>query len=225
MKSKKAICLLSGGLDSATCLYEALRLGFQVVALTLDYGQRHDREIKSARFFSKKLKIQHYEVSFQMPWRGSSLTDQNIDFHDAKDVAHISKRIPNTYVPARNSIFLSLAASCAEAEHAQAIFIGANAVDYSGYPDCRPIFLKAFENLILKGTKAGAEGKAIQIFAPLLKLSKKEIIQKAIRLGVPLAQTWSCYRGGKKPCGRCDSCLLREKGFLDAGVCDPLIAL
>lgn len=222
MKSKKAICLLSGGLDSATCLYDALKKGFKVIALTIDYGQRHDRELRSARAFARLLKIRHYEVDFEMPWRGSSLTDKSVAIHDAADVQHISKRIPNTYVPARNSIFLSLAASCAEAEGAEAIFIGANAVDYSGYPDCRPVYLKAFEDLIKKGTKAGAEGRKLKIHSPLLRLSKKEIILKARRLNVPIEKTWSCYRGGAKPCGKCDSCLLREKGFNDAGLTDPL---
>lgn len=222
MKVKKAICLLSGGLDSAVCLYHARSQGFEVIALTVDYGQRHDRELRSARAFCQLLKIRHHEVAFEMPWRGSSLTDKKVAMHDAQDVQHISKRIPNTYVPARNSIFLSLAASCAEAEGAEAIFIGANAVDYSGYPDCRPAFLKTFETLIRKGTKAGAEGRTLKIFSPLLRLSKKDIVLKAFKLKVPIEKTWSCYRGGKNPCGRCDSCLLREKGFLDAGKIDPL---
>lgn len=223
MKLKKAICLLSGGLDSATCVYDARRKGFEVIGLTIDYGQRHDRELASASAFARLLKIQHYQVAFDMPWRGSSLTDKSVLLHDAKDVQHISKRIPNTYVPARNSIFLSLAASCAEASGAEAIFIGANAVDYSGYPDCRPLYLKTFEDLIKKGTKAGAEGRKIKIYAPLLRLSKKQIILKALKLGVPIEKTWSCYRGGKNPCGSCDSCLLREKGFKDAGKKDPLL--
>ncbi len=222
MKIKKAICLLSGGLDSAVCLYDALARGFQVMALTIDYGQRHRREIQSARAMARALSIRHFEVNFEMPWRGSSLTDKSVAMQDARDVQHIAKRIPNTYVPARNSIFLSLAASCGEAEGAEAIFIGANAVDYSGYPDCRPIYLKAFENLIRKGTKAGTEGKALKIFAPLLRLSKKQIVLRAIQLGVPIKKTWSCYRGGKKPCGRCDSCLLRNQGFKDAGVQDQV---
>jgi len=223
MKFKKAICLLSGGLDSAACLYFARSQGYRVIALTFDYGQRHDCELRSAHALAKKIAIKHYDVQFAMPWRGSALTDKAVLFHDAKDVEHISKRIPNTYVPARNSIFLSLAASCAEAEGASAIFIGANAVDYSGYPDCRPAYLKTFEILIKKGTKAGAEGRTIKIFAPLLRLSKKQIVLLALKLGVPIEKTWSCYRGGKKPCGRCDSCLLRAKGFLDAGIKDPLL--
>ena len=218
---KKAVCLLSGGLDSAVCLYEARRQGFQVIALTLQYGQRHDREILSARLLAKLKASKHYEVQFAMPWGGSSLTDKTVQIHDAKDVRHISKRIPNTYVPERNSIFLSLAASCAEAESAEAIFIGANAIDYSGYPDCRPVYMKAFETLIRKGTKVGAEGKKLTIIAPLLRLSKKQIVQKAIRLGIPIEKTWSCYRGKKVPCRRCDSCLLREQGFKEAKIKDP----
>lgn len=225
---RKVICLLSGGLDSAVCAYEAHRLGYEVIGLNLNYGQRHFKEILSARAIAKSLKIQLYEVDFQMPWRGSSLTDKKIAFHDAASVKQISRHvssggIPNTYVPARNSVFLALAASCAEAESAVGIFIGANAVDYSGYPDCRPQYLKSFERMMKLGTKAGTEGKAIQIFAPLLRLSKKEIILKAIRLGVPLQKTWSCYRGEAKPCKRCDSCLLRAKGFEEAGVKDPTL--
>lgn len=221
MKKNKAVCLLSGGLDSAVCLYEARARGFQVVALTLDYGQRHDREIISARHLACGLAIRHYEVQFQMPWRGSALVDKSVAIHPVSKVSQISKRIPNTYVPARNSVFLSLAASCAEVEKAQAIFIGANAVDYSGYPDCRPVYLKAFERLIRKGTRAGAEGHPIRIYAPLLRLSKKQIVLKAFKLNVPIEKTWSCYRGGKRPCGHCDSCLLRAKGFQDSGKKDP----
>lgn len=220
---KKVICLLSGGLDSAVCAYEAHRLGYEVIGLNLNYGQRHFKEILSARSLAKSLKIKLYEVDFQMPWRGSSLTDKKMAFHDAANVNQISKRIPNTYVPARNSVFLALAASCAEAESAVGIFIGANAVDYSGYPDCRPKYLKAFEQMMKLGTKAGDEGHAIKIFAPLLRLSKKQIVLRAIRLGVPLKKTWSCYRGGVRPCGRCDSCLLRAKGFEEAGIKDPAL--
>lgn len=220
---KRAIVLLSGGLDSAVCLYEAKKLGFEPVALTLNYGQRHLREMASARKLVKRSGIRHYEVSFQMPWRGSSLTDSKMKLHEVKTVSSISSRIPNTYVPARNSVFLALAASCAEAEKAAAIFIGANAVDYSGYPDCRPVYLRAFENLIRRGTKAGVEGKKIKIFAPLLRMSKKQIVERAFKLGVPVEDTWSCYRGGRRPCGRCDSCLLRAKGFAEASMMDAAL--
>ncbi len=223
MKKKKAVCLLSGGLDSAVCLFYARKHDYDVIALTIDYGQRHDREIQSAHAVARDLNLLHYVVRFQMPWRGSSLTDKKVVMSDARDVAHISKIIPNTYVPARNSIFLSLATSCAEAEGAAAIFIGANAVDYSGYPDCRPVYLKAFENLMRKGTKAGVEGHSFKIHAPLLHLSKKQIVLQAFELAVPIEKTWSCYRGKKKPCLRCDSCLLRAKGFKDARKKDPAL--
>ena len=223
MKKKKAVCLLSGGLDSAVCLFYARKQNYDVIALTIDYGQRHDREIQSAYAVAKDLNLLHYVVRFKMPWRGSSLTDKKVLMSDARDVAHISKRIPNTYVPARNSIFLALASSCAEAQGAEAIFIGANAVDYSGYPDCRPVYLKAFENLMRKGTKSGVEGHSFKIHAPLLHLSKKQIVIQAFKFDVPIEKTWSCYRGGKKPCLRCDSCLLRAKGFNDAGKKDPAL--
>ncbi len=224
----KVICLLSGGLDSAVCAYEARRLGYEVIGLNLNYGQRHSKEILSARAIAQSLKIKLYEVDFQMPWRGSSLTDRKVAFHDAVNVKQISRHvsrggIPNTYVPARNSVFLALAASCAEAESAVGIFIGANAVDYSGYPDCRPKYLKSFERMMKLGTKAGDEGHSIKIFAPLLKMSKKQIVQRALQLAVPIHKTWSCYRGEAQPCGRCDSCLLRAKGFHEAGISDSAL--
>lgn len=219
----KAVCFLSGGLDSTTSLYAALAEGYEVVALTIHYGQLHEKEIEFAKRTAESLKIRHFIVPVSMPWGGSSLIDPGISMPKARSADEMEKSIPNTYVPARNSIFLSLAVSCAEAAGASAVYIGANALDYSGYPDCRPEYFEAFEKVIRTGTKAGSEGKAISIKAPLLKLSKKEIIELGKRLGVPFEKTWSCYEGGKTPCAQCDSCLLRAKGFNEAGLKDPLI--
>jgi 7-cyano-7-deazaguanine synthase len=220
---KKAVCLLSGGLDSATSLYEAIREGYDVRALTVHYGQSHAKEIVCAREIAKALSIPHEVIPLTLPWKGSALLDEQIHIPASRDLRKMSAEIPVTYVPARNSIFISLAASWAETERAAAIFIGANALDYSGYPDCRPEYFEAFERLLAVGTKAGVEGARIQIKAPLLHLSKKEIVLLAAELQVPLAKTWSCYRGGKLPCGDCDSCLLRSKGFAEAGLPDPLV--
>lgn len=221
---RKAICLLSGGMDSAVCLYVARSEGYKPIALSIHYGQRHDREVSAAKAIARVLRVKHYCTSFFLPWKGSSLLDENQRIPRHHDVAQISKKIPNTYVPARNSVFLSLAMSCAETENAKAIFIGVNAVDYSGYPDCRPDYLKAFAEAIRLGTKTRVQGETIEIKAPLVHLSKKEIVLLGKKLGVPFERTWSCYQGGEKPCGTCDSCLLRAKGFHDAGWADPLLS-
>ncbi len=221
---KKAVCLFSGGLDSTTALYSARKQGYEVSALTLHYGQLHEREIEFARATAENLKLHHYLVPVSMPWGGSSLLDKKMIMPSGRAESEMEKSIPNTYVPARNSVFLALAVSCAEAEGAEAVFIGANALDYSGYPDCRPDFFSAFEKVIELGTKAGVEGRSIHIEAPLLKLSKKEIILLGRELGVPFGKTWSCYQGGITPCGQCDSCRLRAKGFREAGMEDPLHA-
>jgi 7-cyano-7-deazaguanine synthase len=220
---KKAICLLSGGLDSTTSLYVALREGYEVLALTIHYGQTHAKEIDCAREIARILSIRHFVIPVSMPWKGSALLDEKIQIPSGRDPRQMASEIPVTYVPARNSIFLSLAASWAETEKADAVFIGANALDYSGYPDCRPEFLEAFERMLAVGTKVGVEGSRTQIKAPLLRLSKKEIVLLAADLYVPLAKTWSCYRGGDTPCGECDSCVLRSKGFSEAGLPDPLV--
>lgn len=221
---KKAVCLLSGGLDSTTTLYIALREGYEVTALTIHYGQLHEKEIESARVIASDLKIPQHMLSVPLPWGGSALLDSGIPIPVARDCFQMKAEIPATYVPARNSIFLSLAASLAEAQGAEAIFIGANALDYSGYPDCRPEYLRSFEEMLRRGTKAGIEGKMIRIEAPLIRLSKKVIIELAHALGVPFQKTWSCYQGWDIPCGQCDSCRLRAKGFREAGMEDPLIA-
>ena len=218
----KAICLYSGGLDSTTCLYFAKQAGYEVVALTIHYGQLHHKEIEMTGKVCKILKIQQYQTHFELPWKGSALLDSKIKIPKGRNEKQMAEAIPVTYVPARNSIFLSLATSCAEAENAEAIFIGVNALDYSGYPDCRPDYIAAFEQLIKLGTKRGAEGGRTQIKTPLLHKTKKEIVELAYSLKVPLEWTWSCYQGDEKPCQECDSCLLRAKGFEEAGMRDPL---
>ena len=221
---KKAVCLLSGGLDSTTALYAALKERYEVTALTIHYGQLHQREIDFARETAFHFSLPHHIVPIAMPWKGSALLDSKIPVPVLREESLMSADIPSTYVPARNSVFLSLAASCAEAIGAQTIFIGANILDYSGYPDCRPEYFDAFEEMIRLGTKAGVKGKGIKINAPLLYLNKKEIIQLGQKLGVPFEMTWSCYQGKEMPCGQCDSCLLRAKGFHEAGTPDPLLA-
>lgn len=220
---KKAVCLLSGGLDSTTALYAAIQDGYKVTALTIHYGQLHSKEIEFAKSTAKKLQLNHSVVSFEMPWKGSALLDRSIPVPLNRDEKKMTADIPNTYVPARNSIFLTLAASCAEATGAEAIFIGANILDYSGYPDCRPEFFEAFEKMIALGTKAGVEGRALEIKTPLLRLNKKEIILLGKKINVPFENTWSCYQGQEMPCGKCDSCLLRAKGFQEAGFRDPAL--
>ncbi|OGC04672.1 7-cyano-7-deazaguanine synthase QueC [candidate division WOR-1 bacterium RIFOXYA12_FULL_43_27] len=197
----KAILLLSGGLDSTTTLYYAIGKGYQCHALIFDYGQKHRKEIRYAVAAAKRVSVAYRVVQIKLPWKGSSLLDPR---HKKK-----AKGIPPTYVPARNTIFLSFALSYAEAIGAEAIFYGANAIDYSGYPDCRPEFVRAFQNLI----KAGARDCGIKVSAPLIKKTKAQIVQLAKKLGVPIDKTWSCYEGSAKPCGVCDSCKLREKGL------------
>lgn len=221
-RAPKAVVLLSGGLDSATAAAWAQKKGFEVVALSFDYGQRHKRELRSAKSVAKALSITDHRV-LKVPigaLGGSSLTDKAMKVPDAKGA--IGAKIPSTYVPARNTIFLSFALGVAEVTGATAIVIGANALDYSGYPDCRPEYLRAFSRMATLATKAGVEGRGIKILAPLLRLSKAQIAALGTKLGAPLALTWSCYRGGKKACGTCESCALRLKGFAAAGLEDPV---
>jgi 7-cyano-7-deazaguanine synthase len=207
---EKAVVLLSGGLDSTTTLYYAKRRGYKCFALIFDYGQRHRRELRSAVAVAKRASVAYRVVRIKLPWKGSSLLDRRIKIPARRSPGEISRGIPSTYVPARNTIFLSFALSYAEAIGARAIFIGANAIDFSGYPDCRPDYYRAFQKVIQKGTKA----KKIKILTPLIKMTKAQIIRTGIKLHAPLELTWSCYQGGKKPCGVCDSCRLRQKGFL-----------
>jgi 7-cyano-7-deazaguanine synthase len=219
---KQAVVLLSGGLDSATTLYLAKREGYRCLCLIFDYGQRHKKELLSAKKIARLANCPYRVVNFNLPWKGSSLLDKVLRIPESLD--RKQKRIPSTYVPARNIIFLSFAVSFAEAGNAEAVFIGANAIDYSGYPDCRPEFYQNFSRAVRTGTKSGVEGKAIKVLTPLINKSKKEIIELGTALAVPYQLTWSCYRGGKVPCGKCDSCRLRQKGFKQAGIKDPLDA-
>ncbi|HNX68526.1 MAG TPA: 7-cyano-7-deazaguanine synthase QueC [Candidatus Omnitrophota bacterium] len=221
----RAVCLLSGGLDSTVTLYAARREGFEPVALSIEYGQRHYKEISLAQNMTRSLGLKHYFASLSMPWKGSALLDEKAPLPKHRDAATISGGgIPATYVPGRNSVFLAMAISCAEIVQAGTVFIGVNALDYSGYPDCRPEYLQAFADAVNLGTRAGIEGKRIEIKAPLIRLSKKEIVLLGQKLGVPFERTWSCYEGSDKPCGECDSCLLRAKGFAEAGFADPLLS-
>ncbi len=217
--NKKAVVLFSGGLDSTTLLYDARSKGYEVYALVFDYGQRHCKEIAIARRIAKAAKIPVKVVKISMPWKGSSLLDKKLKIPQEGVQKGV---IPSTYVPARNIIFLSFAASYAEAIGAKAIFIGVNAIDYSGYPDCRGDFLSAFSKMLKKGLKTGVQGQGISIQTPLLHLDKAGIIRLGVTLKVPYEKTWSCYQGQKKPCTVCDSCVLRQKGFKEAGVLDPL---
>ena len=220
---RRAVVLLSGGLDSSTVLAMALERGYSVTALTFEYGQRHDRELDCARMIAERMGVaEHAVVDLDFgTLLNSSLTDASRSIPD-RAVANVPGDIPSTYVPARNVIFLSVGAAIAESMGAEAVFIAANALDYSGYPDCTPEFMEAFQRALDVGTKRGIEGEAVRIEAPLIDMSKADIVREALRLSVPLELTWSCYRGGEKACGACDSCRLRLKGFQEAGAEDPL---
>lgn len=220
--NKNAICLLSGGLDSTVTLYYALANGYHVRALTVHYGQLHTIEIKKSQMTTAALGIEHQLLSVHLPWKGSSLLDTNIQMPEGCDDPS-SDDIPSTYVPARNTIFLSYALSWAEVVHASAVFIGANQIDYSGYPDCRDEYFTQMQEVYRIGTKVGIQGDPIEIMRPLIKKNKKDIILLGQRLNVPFEMTWSCYKGLEKPCSLCDSCRLRAKGFQDAGLSDPLL--
>ncbi len=212
---KKAVILLSGGLDSTTTLYYARAKGYKCFCVIFDYGQKHKKEIRAAVKIANLMGNDFKIVKIRLPWSKSALTDSMTKIPGNRRAERMSKDIPVTYVPARNTIFLSFAASYAESIGASRIFIGANALDYSGYPDCRPNFIKAYEKMINLGTKGGVEGKRLKIETPLINMTKAQIIRLGTKLGVPYGITWSCYSGGKYPCGVCDSCRLREKGFAE----------
>jgi len=217
---KRAVVLLSGGLDSVTALAIAQEQGFECYTLSFNYGQRHDAELVAAAKLSQQVgAIEHKVINIDLrAIGGSALTDNNIDVPEEHH-----EGIPVTYVPARNTVFLSIALGWAEVLSAQSIVIGVNAVDYSGYPDCRPEFISAFEQLANVATKAGVEGQKLTIQSPLMKMSKADIIQEGIRLGVDYSQTISCYQADSegKACGKCDSCHFRREGFQQAGISDP----
>ena len=216
---KKAVVLLSGGLDSATTAAIAIAEGYEVIALSFRYGQRHEKELAAAKKIAKTLNItEHFISEIDLAqWGGSSLTDESINIPQAGVEPDI---IPSTYVPGRNTVFMAIALSLAEAKQAQAIYLGINAVDYSGYPDCRPEYLAAFQQLANLSSKAGVEGHAPQLVAPLVNDSKLDIVRRALELNVPIADTWSCYQGGDNPCGLCDSCRIRDRALIDAGRID-----
>lgn len=219
---KKAVVLLSGGLDSTTALYLAKSQGFEVYAISFNYGQRHKKEIESAKKVAEKADIkEHIIVDTNMnAWGGSALTDSHIQVPEGDENR---QDIPVTYVPARNMIFLSYAASYAEAVGAQDIFIGVSQVDYSGYVDCRKEFIDAMENAINKGTVCAVEdNKPIKIHAPFMNMTKAEEIKLGMELGVDYSLTWTCYNSYENACGHCDSCLLRLKAFEEAGYEDPV---
>jgi 7-cyano-7-deazaguanine synthase len=224
----RAVVLLSGGLDSYTAAAIAKAEGFELYALTISYGQRHAQELEAARRVARPLGVsRHLELAIDLrAIGGSSLTSNapGVDVPRDRDVASASD-IPSTYVPARNTIFLSLALGWAEVVGAGDIVIGVNALDYSGYPDCRPEFIRAFEALASLATRAGVEGARFRVRTPLIALSKADIIRRGLALGLDYGLTHSCYDPGPSgaPCGRCDSCVLRAKGFAEAGVVDPLL--
>lgn len=220
----KAVVLCSGGLDSSTVLYQATADGWECYAISFDYRQRHGRELESAEAIAREAGVaEHQTVRFDLrQWGGSALTDNAIDLPESRSLAEMAGSIPVTYVPARNTIFLSFALSYAEAIGASRIYIGVNALDYSGYPDCRPDYIQAMQEAFRLGTKQGREGEAIEIVAPLIELKKTEIVQLGNQLGVPWQKTWSCYAGGEVACGVCDSCLLRLAAFEELGLTDPL---
>jgi len=223
---KRAICLLSGGVDSTTCLAIALHQGFDSYCLSFDYGQRHRVELRAAREIAERLGAkEHRTVNIDLrAFGGSALTDA-IEVPKDRHEEEMSSAIPVTYVPARNTIFLAFALAYAERVEAADIFIGVNAIDYSGYPDCRPQFIHAFEKLASLATKAGVEGKSrFRIHTPLIEMTKADIVRKAVELGVDLSLTHSCYDPDEngRPCGRCDACLLRRKGFEEAGITDQV---
>jgi 7-cyano-7-deazaguanine synthase len=214
---KKAVVLLSGGLDSSTVLYYAKQKGYFCSCLIFDYGQRHKKEIKSAVKIARSAGCPYRILRIKLPWKvGSSLLNKKLAIPLNPKPSTLNS-LPSTYVPGRNTIFISFALSFAEAINAGTLFIGANAVDYSGYPDCRPGYYRAWNKVLTE------LGTGVKIETPLIKKTKSEIAKMGMKLGVPLALTWSCYKGGRRPCGVCDSCRFRAKGFFDANLSDPVV--
>ena len=222
----KAICLLSGGLDSTTCLALARKQGFECYALSFDYGQRHRIELEAARRVAAAIGVaQHVIMPVDLHVFGGSALTADIEVPKSRGMAEMSEGIPITYVPARNTVFLSFALAWAEVLEVADIFIGVNAIDYSGYPDCRPEYIAAFQTMADLATKAGVEGRSrLKIHTPLIELSKAGIIRLGLAAGVDFSLTHSCYDpdSAGRSCGQCDSCILRRKGFADAGLADPL---
>jgi 7-cyano-7-deazaguanine synthase len=222
----KAVCLLSGGLDSSTSLGLAIRDGFDCYALSFDYGQRHRTELEAAGRVARHFRAaEHRVIHIDLRAFGASALTSDIDVPKGRSVAEMTRGIPITYVPARNTIFLSYALAWAEVLESSDIFIGVNAIDYSGYPDCRPEYIAAFERMANLATKAGIEGRThIAIHTPLSQLKKAQIVRLGAEVGLDFSLTHSCYDPGQggDPCGQCDSCLLRRKGFQEAGIPDPL---
>ncbi len=220
MNREKAVCLLSGGLDSATVLAQAISRGFECHAISFRYGQIHERELESSEAIASHYGIERIVAEIDLTGIARSALTGHGDIAK-REIETISDEIPNTYVPSRNIIFLSIAASFAESIGARHIFIGANAIDYSGYPDCRPEFFNAFERALNLGTKSGLE-QSFRVHVPLQYLKKSEIIKLGRKLGVPYEITTSCYEGEAEACGECDSCILRLQGFMEAGDSDPV---
>lgn len=218
---KRAVVVLSGGLDSTTCMGIARDAGYELYPITFDYGQLHQREVEQAKKIAAFYQVPAHKIvqmGFLREIGGSALTDDNI----AVPTDGVQDGIPSTYVPARNLIFLSLAAAYAEVIGAEKIYIGVSAVDFSGYPDCRPAFIRSMEETVNLATRMGTEGSKLAIEAPLMHLSKAETVKRGLALGVPYHLTTSCYQGGEEACGVCDSCRLRIKGFREAGSSDPI---
>ena len=226
-EAKRAICLLSGGLDSTTCLAIARKEGYECFCLSFDYGQRHRLELDAAARIAKQLgATEHKVIQINLRAFGGSALTSEMDVPKHRHAAEIGTDIPVTYVPARNTIFLSFALAYAEVRQAFDIFIGVNALDYSGYPDCRPEFIRAFEHMANLATRAGVEDATpLNIRTPLIDMTKSDIVRKATELGVDLSITFSCYDPDVRglPCGLCDACLLRQKGFEEAGILDPAL--
>ena len=222
----KAVVLLSGGIDSSTTLAIARNMGFDLYALSFNYGQRHEIELHAARLIARHFGVsRHITLDIDLKLFGSSALTDDIDVPKSRNMAEMAHEIPVTYVPARNTIFLSYALAWAEVLESGDIFIGVNALDYSGYPDCRPEFIAAYERMAALATKAAVEGKQkLKIHAPLIRMTKAQIIRKGLELGVDYSLTHSCYdpTGSGEACGECDSCLLRLRGFQNAGIRDPI---